>query len=134
MFNVLTRHSTLRNASTFFRRDTNARMKFEKLANDPELEIKFQQAINNENSKEAKLLNSMFSDLMKTVGGNTPWSALERQATLGKLNAMSAFFELPSIFLTIAPCIADSSICINLCSNINYKYSMKESTHKQRSL
>ena len=133
MSSVLTRHSTLRNASTFFKRDTNARMKFEKLANDPELEKKLEQAINNETSKEAKELNSMFSDLMKAVGGNTPWSALERQATLGKLNAMSAFFGLPSIFLTIAPCIADSSICINLCSNINYKYSMKESTHKQRS-
>ena len=133
MFSIMTRHSTLRNAATFFIKNTEARKKYWELANDPELEQKLKDASNNQTSVEAQLLNSRFADLMKCVGGRTPWSALERQTTLGKLNAMSAFFGIPSIFLTIAHCIADSSICLNLCNNIHHKYTMKESTHEQQS-
>ena len=74
------------------------------------LEDKLERAIKNENSREAKKLNEKFSGLLRVVGGNTPWSSLERRSTLGKLKALCGFFGLPSIFLTIAPCIADSEI------------------------
>ena len=117
----------------FFKKNTEARKKYEKLCNDPDLEEKLESAIKNENSKEAKKLNEKFSSLLKTVGGNTPWSSMERKRTLGNLKALCGHFGLPSIFLTIAPCIADSQICINLCNGMEYKYSMKQSSHKERS-
>ena len=101
--------------------------------NDPDLEAKLEKAIKNEKSKTAKKLNEKFSGLLRIVGGRTPWSSLERRASLGKLKALCGFFGLPSIFLTIAPCIADSEIAISLCSNLRCEYRMKESTHEERS-
>ena len=133
MFGILTRHKSVYDTCAFFKRNTEARKKYQKLCNDPDLEDKLERAIKNENSREAKKLNEKFSSLLKIVGGNTPWSTLERGATLGKLKALCGFFGLPSIFLTIAPCIADSEICINLCNKIGCNYQMKESTHVERS-
>ena len=133
MFGILTRHKSVYETCAFFKRNTDARRKYQKLCNDPDLEDKLERAIKNENSREAKKLNEKFSSLLKIVGGNTPWSTLERGATLGKLKALCGFFGLPSIFLTIAPCIADSEICINLCNKIGCNYQMKESTHVERS-
>ena len=117
----------------FFKRNTDARRKYEKMVNDPDLEDKLERAIKNEDSREAKKLNEKFSGLLRIVGGNTPWSCLERRATLGKLKALCGFFGLPSIFLTIAPCIADSEIAISLCNNVSCNYRMKESSHEERS-
>ena len=133
MFGILTRHKSVYETCAFFKRNTDARRKYQKLLNDPDLEDKLERAIKNENSREAIKLNEKFSSLLKIVGGNTPWSTLERGTTLGKLKALCGFFGLPSIFLTIAPCIADSEICINLCNNIGCNYKMKESTHAERS-
>ena len=117
----------------FFKRNTDARRKYEKLLNDPDLEAKLERALKNENSRKAKKLNEKFSGLLRIVGGHTPWSTSERRMTLGKVKALCGFFGLPSIFLTIAPCLADSQIAINLCNNINCNYRMKESTHQERS-
>ena len=133
MFGILTRHKSVRETCAFFKKNTKAREKYEKLLNDPDLEVKLENAIKNENSKEAKKLNEKFSSLLKTVGGNTPWSSMERKTTLGNLKALCGHFGLPSIFLTIAPCIADSQICVNLCNGIKYNYSMNQSTHEERS-
>ena len=133
MFGILTRHKSVYETCAFFKRDTEARRKYEKMLNDPDLEAKLERAIKNEDSKTAKKLNEKFSGLLRIVGGNTPWSTLERRATLGKLKALCGFFGLPSIFLTIAPCIADSEICISLCNNLQCNYRMKESTHQERS-
>ena len=133
MFGILTRHKSVYETCAFFKRDTDARRKYEKMVNDPDLEAKLERAIKNEDSKTAKKLNEKFSGLLRIVGGNTPWSTLERRATLGKLKALCGFFGLPSIFLTIAPCIADSEICISLCNNLQCNYRMKESTHQERS-
>ena len=133
LFGILTRHKSVYDTCAFFKRNTDARRKYEKMCNDPDLEDKLERAIENEDSREAKKLNEKFSGLLRIVGGKTPWSIMERQSTLGKLNALCGFFGLPSIFVTIAPCIADSQICINLCSNINFEHSMKESTHQERS-
>ena len=133
MFGILTRHKSVYETCAFFKRNTEARQKYEDLCNDPDLEEKLERALKNENSREAKKLNQKFSNLLRIVGGNTPWSTVERQATLGKIKALCGFFGPPSIFLTIAPCIADSEICINLCNNVNFKYRMKESTHEDRS-
>ena len=133
MFGILTRHKSVFETCAFFKRNTDARRKYERMCNNPDLEDKLERAIKNPDSREAKKLNEKFSGLLRIVGGNTPWSTMERQSTLGKLYAMCGFFGLPSIFVTLAPCIADSQICINLCSNINFEYSMKESTHQERS-
>ena len=103
------------------------------MCNDPELEEKLERAVENEDSREAKKLNKKFTSLLRIVGGKTPWSTLERRATLGRVKALCGFFGLPSIFLTIAPCIADSQICIRLCNNVHCNYTMKESTHAERS-
>ena len=103
------------------------------MVNDPDLEAKLERAIKNEKSKTAKELNEKFSGLLRIVGGRTPWSSLERRASLGQLKALCGFFGLPSIFLTIAPCIADSEIAISLCNNLRCEYRMKESTHEERS-
>ena len=133
MFGILTRHKSVYETCSFFKRNTDARRKYEKFLNDPYLEEKLERALQNENSREAKKLNEKFSALLRIVGGSTPWSTLERQATLGKIKALCAFFGPPSIFLTIAPCIADSEICINLCNNVRCNYRFKESTHEERS-
>ena len=133
MFGILTRHKSVYDTAAFFKRNTDARRKYEKMVNDPDLEDKLERAIENEDSRTAKKLNEKFSGLLRIVGGNTPWSSLERRATLGKLKALCGFFGLPSIFLTIAPCIADSEIAISLCNNIACNYRMKESTHEERS-
>ena len=133
MFGILTRHKSVYQTCAFFKRNTDARRQFEKLCNHPDLEAKLERAIENEDSREAKKLNQKFSSLLRIVGGNTPWSTIERQATLGKIKALCGFFGPPSIFLTIAPCVADSEICINLCNNVSCSYQMKESTHKERS-
>ena len=133
MFGILTRHKSVYDTCAFFKRNTDARRKYEKLCNDPDLEAKLERAIENDDSREAKKLNEKFSGLLRIVGGNTPWSTLERRATLGNLKALCGFFGLPSIFLTIAPCIADSEIAINLCNNLHCNYQMKESTHEERS-
>ena len=133
MFGILTRHKSVYETCTFFRRNTEARKKYEKLCNDPDLESKLERAIKNQDSKEAKKLNEKFSSLLRTVGGKTPWSTLERQATLGKIKALCGFFGPPSIFLTIAPCIADSQLCFKIGSNIHFTYTMSQSTHQDRS-
>ena len=133
MFGILTRHKSVYETCAFFKRNTDARRKYEKMVNDPDLEAKLERAIKNENSKTAKKLNEKFSGLLRIVGGRTPWSSLERRASLGQLKALCGFFGLPSIFITIAPCIADSEIAISLCNNLRCEYRMKESTHEERS-
>ena len=133
LFGILTRHKSVYETCAFFKRNTEARRKYEKLANDPDLEAKLERALEDENSREAKKLNEKFSGLLRIVGGHTPWSTMERRATLGNLKALCGFFGPPSIFLTIAPCIADSEICINLCNNLHCNYQMKQSTHEERS-
>ena len=111
MFNILTRHSEIKNCSTFFKHKhrTQARMKFEELCNMENLEQRLEYALKNEDSEDAKNLTKAFHDLISVVGGRTPWTTGERQRTLGKLYAMTNFFGLPSFFITMAPCIADSS-------------------------
>ena len=129
----LTRHKSVYETCAFFKRNTDARRKYEKMVNDPDLKAKLERAIRNEDSKTAKKLNEKFSGLLRIVGGRTPWSSFERRASLGQLKALCGIFGLPSIFLTIAPCIADSEIAISLCNNVRCKYRMKESTHQERS-
>ena len=133
LFGILTRHKSVYETCAFFKRNTEARRKYERLCNDPDLEDKLKRALQNEDSREAKKLNQKFSSLLRIVGGNTPWSTLERRATLGNLKALCGFFGLPSIFLTVSPCIADSQIAINLCNNVNCNYRFEESTHQERS-
>ena len=77
-----------------FKRNTDARRKYEKLLNDPDLEAKLEQALKNENSRKAKKLNEKFSGLLRIVGGHTPWSTSERRMTLGKVKALCGFFWL----------------------------------------
>ena len=72
LFGILTRHKSVQETCAFFKKNTEARKKYEKLCNDPDLEAKLEHAIQNEDSKEAKKLNETFSSLLKTVGGNTP--------------------------------------------------------------
>ena len=45
---------------------------------------------------------------------------------------MTNFFGLPSFFITMAPCIADSKICIDLLNNTKCVYNYELSTHEQR--
>ena len=135
MFNILTRHAEIKNCSTFFRHKhrTQARLKFEELCNTENLESRLEYAIKNEDSQDAKYLTKAFHELISVVGGRTPWTTGERQRTLGKLYAMTNFFGLPSFFITMAPCIADSRICIELLNNTKCVYDYELSTHEQRS-
>ena len=66
----------------FYKRNTDARSKYQKMCNDPYLEEKLKQAIRYEISREAKKSNPKFIWLLRIVGANTPWSTLERRATL----------------------------------------------------
>ena len=134
MFNILTRHSEIKNCSTFFKHKhrTQARIKFEELCNMENCEQRLEYAIKNEDSDDAKKLTKAFHELISVVGGRTPWTTGERQRTLGKLYAMTNFFGLPSFFITMAPCIADSRICIELLNNTKCVYDYELSTHEQR--
>ena len=109
---MLPRHTTIRNISSFLKKNTNAKRRFEDLCNQDDLEDKLKYAMRNSESPEAKRLNKEFNSLINVLGGYTPWSTAERQRTLGKLYAMSNFMGPPSFFFTIAPCIADSEICL----------------------
>ena len=134
MFNILTRHTEIKNSSMFFKHKhrTKARLMFEELCNNENLESQLEHAIKNEESENAKKLAKAFHDLISVVGGHTPWTTGERQRTLGKLYAMTNFFGLPSFFITLAPCIADSKICIDLLNNTKCVYNYELSTHEQR--
>ena len=134
LFNILTRHTEIKNSSMFFKHKhrTKARVMFEELCNTENLESQLEYAIKNEDSEEAKKLAKAFHELISVVGGHTPWTSGERQRTLGKLYAMTNFFGLPSFFITMAPCIADSKICIDLLNNTKCVYDYELSTHAQR--
>ena len=47
---------------------------------------------------------------------------------------MSNFMGPPSFFFTIAPCIADSEICLKFLNFPTFRYKIKQSTHEQRSI
>ena len=47
---------------------------------------------------------------------------------------MSNFMGPPSFFFTIAPCIADSEICLKFLNFPTFRYKIKQSTHEQRSV
>ena len=96
---------------------TKARLMFEELCNSENLESQLEHAIRNEESENAKKLAKAFHDLISVVGGHTPWTTGERQRTLGKLYAMTNFFGLPSFFITMAHCIVDPKISIDLLNN-----------------
>ena len=98
MFGILTRHKSVYETCAFFKRNTDARRKYQKLLNDPDLEDKLERAIKDENSHEAKKLNEKFSSLLRIVGGNTPWSTLERGTTLGKLKLSADFLGYLQFF------------------------------------
>ena len=134
IYNILRRHETIKRTATYFKfkKATKARVMFEKLCNEEDLTEKLANALKNEDSPEAKKLNKRFSDLITAVGGGCPWTSLERQRTLGKLYAMTNFLGLPTFFITIAPCIADSNICLELLNHTKCVYKLKESTHAER--
>ena len=133
-YSVLSRHCTIRNTSSFFKKNTNTKRRFEDLCNQDDLEEKLKHAMRNTTSPEAKLMNKQFLSLINVLGGYTPWSTAERQRTLGKLYAMSNFMGPPSFFFTIAPCIADSEICLKFLNFPTFKYKIRQSTHEQRSI
>ena len=132
-YSVLSRHCTVRNAASFFKKNTNARYKFEELLNDEDLQERLVAAVQDNSTPDAKKLNKEFTNLINVVGGYTPWSTTERQKTLGRLYAMANFFGPPSFFFTLSPCIADSEIAIQFLNLPTVKYKLKESTHAQRS-
>ena len=135
IYNILRRHETIKRTATFFKykKATKARVMFEKLCNQEDLSEKLQHAVKNEDSPEARKLNKQFSDLITAVGGGSPWTSVERQRTLGKLYAMTNFLGLPTFFITIAPCISDSNISLELLNHTKCVYKLKESTHAERS-
>ena len=132
-YSVLSRHTTIRHTAAFFKKNSDARRKFEHLCNDEDLEERVKAAIRDTSTPDAKQLNREFLSLINVVGGHTPWSSAERQKTLGRLYAMSNFMGPPSVFFTLAPCIADSDICMKLLNLPTFRYKLKESTHEERS-
>jgi len=68
----LSRHCTIRNTASFFKKDTNAKRRFEDLCNQDDLETRLKDAMKNSASPEAKKLNSEFSSLINVLGGYTP--------------------------------------------------------------
>ena len=69
---MLSRHCTIRNTSSFFKKNTNAKRRFEDLCNQDDLEEKLKHAMRNSKSPEAKLLNKEFTSLINVLGGYTP--------------------------------------------------------------
>ena len=130
---MLSRHCAIRNTASFFKKNTNARRKFESLCNEEGLQERLKAAIEDNSTSDAKKLNKEFTNLINVVGGCIPWSTTERQKTLGRLYAMANFFGPPSFFFTLAPCIADSEIAIQFLNLPTVKYKLKESTHAERS-
>ena len=113
-YSVLSRHTTIRNTASYFKKDSDAKRRFEDLCNDEDLEDSVKAAMRYNSSADAKALSKEFTSLINVIGGHTPWSSAERQKTLGRLYAISNFMGPPSVFFTIAPCIADSEICMKL--------------------
>ena len=116
-----------------FKKDSDAKRRFEEICNDEELEDRVKAAIRDNSSADAKALNKEFTSLINVIGGHTPWSSAERQKTLGRLYAISNFMGPPSVFFTLAPCIADSDICMKLLNLPTFRYKLRESTHAERS-
>ena len=133
LYSVLSRHSTIRNTASFFKKNTNARRKFEDMCNDEDLQDRLKAAVGNDSTEDARKLNKEFTNLINVVGGYTPWSTTERQKTLGRLYALANFFGPPSFFFTLAPCIADSEIAIQFLDLPTIRYKLKESTRAARS-
>jgi len=131
-YSVLSRHCTIRNTSSFFKKNTNAKRRFEDLCNQDDLEEKSKHTMKHSETPEAKRLNKEFTSLINVLGGYTPWSTAER--TLGKLYSMSNFMGPPSFFFTIAPCIADSENCLKFLKYPTFRYKIGQSTHEQRSI
>ena len=71
-YSVLSRHSTIRNTSSFFKKNTNAKRRFEDLCNQDDLEEKLKHAMRNSDTPEAKKLNKEFTSLINVLGGYTP--------------------------------------------------------------
>ena len=132
-YSILSRHTTIRNTASYFKKNTDAKRRFEDLCNDENLESRVRAAMRDNSSPDAKALNKEFTSLINVIGGKTPWSTAERQNTLGRLYAISNFMGPPSVFFTIAPCIADSDICMKFLNLPTYKYKLRESTHAERS-
>ena len=130
---MLSRHCSIRNTASFFKKNTNARRVFEDLCNEEGLEERLKAAIEDTSSPDAKRLNKEFTNLINVVGGYTPWSTTERQKTLGRLYAMANFLGPPSFFFTLAPCLADSEIAMQYLNLPTVRYKLKESTNAQRS-
>ena len=72
MFGILTRHKSVYETCAFFKRNTEARQKYEDLCNDPDLEEKLEGALKNEDFRDATKLNQNFGSLLRLVGGNAP--------------------------------------------------------------
>lgn len=71
-YSVLSRHCTIRNTSSFFKKNTNAKRRFEDLCNQDDLEEKLKHAMRNSETPEAKKLNKEFASLINVLGGYTP--------------------------------------------------------------
>ena len=65
---MLSRHCTIRNTSSFFKKNTNAKKRFEDLCNQDNLEEKLKDAMRHSETPEAKRLNKEFTSLMFWVG------------------------------------------------------------------
>ena len=71
-YSVLSRHCTIRNTSSFFKKNSNAKRRFEDLCNRDDLEEKLKHAMRNSETPEAKKLNKEFASLINVLGGYTP--------------------------------------------------------------
>ena len=80
-YSVLSRHTTIRNTASYFKKKTDAKRRFEDLCNDADLEDRVKAAMRDNSSDDAKALNKEFTSLINVIGGKTPWSSAERQKT-----------------------------------------------------
>ena len=76
-YSVLSRHCTIRNVASFFKKNTNARHKFEELCNNEDLQERLVAAVQDNSTPDAKKLNKEFTNLINVVGGYTH-GALQR--------------------------------------------------------
>ena len=76
---------------------------FEAAANDPRLHDRLTEALANPRGKVADEVMAPFLPILCTCHAAVPFSTSERYAVMGKMNAMIAFFGMPSIFYKVAP-------------------------------
>ncbi len=114
MFNQCIRHKRNTAVSWQIKQKGKREKEFIKLCNEPWFEDKLNYAIKDPTSKQADQIQKLIEPLIKITDRKVPWSALERNDTVGILYSMMHFFNVGTHFITISPCMRHHALAIRL--------------------